>query len=43
MKDNFEVIFSPLPHFGETILEQTYALSTQRETFLAPSGMDYYR
>jgi hypothetical protein len=32
MKFNFDVIFSPLPlpHFGETILEQTYALSTER-------------
>ena len=45
MKEIFDVIFSPLPlfHFGETVLEQTYALSTQRGKFLVPCGKNFRR
>jgi hypothetical protein len=45
MKENFGVVFSPLPlfRFGEIILEQTCALSTRRVKFLFPCGKNFHR
>lgn len=45
MKEIFDVIFSPLPlfNFGEIILEQTRALSTQRRSFFVPCGKNFRR
>jgi len=45
MKENVDLTFSSLPlfHFGETILKQTRALSTQRGKFLVPCGKNFHR
>jgi hypothetical protein len=45
MKEIFDIIFSPLPlfHFGETVLEKTCTLSTQRGKFLVPCGKNFRR
>jgi hypothetical protein len=45
MKENFDIFFSPLPlfPFGGAILEQTYALSTQRGKIVVPCGKNFHR
>jgi hypothetical protein len=43
--ENFDVIFSPLPlfYFDGGILEQTFALSTQRGKYVVPCGKNLHR
>jgi hypothetical protein len=45
VKGSFDVVFSPLPlfQFGDSILEQTYALSTLRGKFVVPCGKNFHR